>query len=482
MDTNLNHRTIGSFLRVFSREEQGATATIIALSLFVLIGFAALAIDMSYANSTRTELQVTASAAALAGVQQIVDSNGDGVVDNDDYRTGAVEYAYRNMPLAKHGNIVESTCGTYTGGAVSGSSECGDIKVGNWAAATRTFTPWDDATWEPVNMVLDAVRVRAHRAQANGNPLGLFLAPAVGLAEQDINVSAIAWAEGLYLNSCLVTLDPSAPQSLHVQGNATIVSDGCGICVNSDDPGGLWLNGNPGIHVEAADFVVSGSDFHIQGAADIFPSPSLNNAAGCIDPFVGATPFAEDFNDASCAAGTPATSYNGGDFNQGGGTVSISPGLHCGGITFKANGNVVFEPGIHHIKNGDLLEVGNHTYSGEGVTFLIDNATLDFRGSQDVELSAGPSGFLFYENPDGPRPTDEHIFRGDADSDYEGIIYTPDRNIEFVGNSYAGVNPPDCFAVIANQIHFTGTTDMQLSGAGCGEVLETSSVTTRLVD
>ena len=141
-------------------------------------------------------------------------------------------------------------------------------------------------------------------------------------------------------------------------------------------------------------------------------------------------------------------------------------------------------PGIHHIKNGTLLEEGNHTYFGAGVTFLIDNATVNFGGSQDVQLAAGADGspFLFYENPDGPHPTGDHIFRGDADADYEGIIYTPDRNVEFVGETLGGDTPPDCFAVIANKFHFTGTTDIMLNSDGCGGELEISSVTVRLVD
>ena len=55
-------------LREFHCDESGAIAAIVALSLFVLLGFAASAIDLSYANSTRTELQITASSAVLAGV------------------------------------------------------------------------------------------------------------------------------------------------------------------------------------------------------------------------------------------------------------------------------------------------------------------------------------------------------------------------------------------------------------------------------
>ncbi len=199
-----------SFLRTFYREEDGATAVIIVLSLTVLLGFAAAAIDMSYANATRTELQVTASAAALAGVQQIVDLDPeDGNPDDDEWRKGAVEYAYRNMP--NHGNIVESTCGSYDPvGGVTGSSECNDIKVGNWdpVCALSTlprdlcFTAQDDPGFDPLNMDLDAVQVLAHRNQENDNPLGLYLAPAIGLAEQEINVSAIAWATAATGDDC----------------------------------------------------------------------------------------------------------------------------------------------------------------------------------------------------------------------------------------------------------------------------------------
>jgi len=479
----MDFRTMNSFLMRFSRDENATIATIIALMLFAILGFAAAAIDMSYANSTRTELQVTASAAALAGVQQIVDDNEDGIDDTHQYRRGAVEYVYRNMAASKHGNVVQAACGTYDPASktVSGDSECSDVKVGYWAPATRTFTPWDDPAWDPVTMALDAVRVRAHRSRDNANPLGLFLAPAVGLAEQDINVSAIAWAQGLSHEYCMIALDPSAPQSVHVEGEANITSDGCGICVNSNDPGGLWLNGQPIINVDTGEVTVNASDYHTEGAADIFPTPTLNGGA-CSDPYAGTNPFDTYFDDTTCAEGTSPTLYDGGAFSLG--DVHVSPGLHCGGLTFKSEGHVVFEPGIHHIKNGTLLEEGNHTYFAGGVTFLIDNATVNFGGSQSNDLSAGADGspFLFYENPDGPHPTEDHIFRGDADADYEGIIYTPDRNVEFVGETLGGDTPPDCFAVIANKFHFTGTTDIMLNSDGCGGELEISSVTVRLVD
>ncbi len=70
-----------SFLRRFHSDEDGAIAVMFAVFLFVLVGFAALAIDMGYTYATRTDLQVTASAAAHAGVQAITDADANGVDD-----------------------------------------------------------------------------------------------------------------------------------------------------------------------------------------------------------------------------------------------------------------------------------------------------------------------------------------------------------------------------------------------------------------
>jgi hypothetical protein len=225
-----------SYLKQFHRDEGGATATIIALTLTVLIGFAALAIDMSYANSTRTELQVTASAAALAGVQQLEDFNDDSLADNDKWREGAVEYAYRNMALSKHGNILETACGSYTpGGGVTPGTECADVQLGDWdpqCALTAEphlrslcFTASTDGAVEH-----DAVRVYAHRNQTNRNPLGLFLAPVIGLAEQDINVSATAWATAYTGDDCYQR-GIIAEEWVDMDGDNTFVD---GVCVYGD--------------------------------------------------------------------------------------------------------------------------------------------------------------------------------------------------------------------------------------------------------
>ena len=82
-----------SFLRRFHRAEEGVIAIMVGLLLVVLLGFAAFAVDLSHGYFTQTQLQVTASAAALAGAGQITDADENGVDDTDQYRRAAVEYA-----------------------------------------------------------------------------------------------------------------------------------------------------------------------------------------------------------------------------------------------------------------------------------------------------------------------------------------------------------------------------------------------------
>jgi Flp pilus assembly protein TadG len=58
---------------ISARGERGAVIVIFAICLFVLIGFAALAIDIGYLHTTRSELQNVADAAALAGARYLGD-------------------------------------------------------------------------------------------------------------------------------------------------------------------------------------------------------------------------------------------------------------------------------------------------------------------------------------------------------------------------------------------------------------------------
>ena len=74
------------------RNERGVAVAFIALLLFVLLGLAALAVDIGMLYGSRTEAQRTADAAALAGASILL-GNGQ---DEDGARATAIDYAARN--------------------------------------------------------------------------------------------------------------------------------------------------------------------------------------------------------------------------------------------------------------------------------------------------------------------------------------------------------------------------------------------------
>ena len=171
------------------RDREGAAALMMAMALPALVAFTALAIDMSYAYWTRTQLQHAASAAALAGASQLNDPTDASAAA----KAEAILYADGNLPTGLHGTTLVAA----------------DVTLGNWDPDTRTFTPMTQSSGvgnacdnpapqesNPNCLTIDAVQAVTRKAQANGNPLNLFLASVIGLAQTDINTSAIAWSAG----------------------------------------------------------------------------------------------------------------------------------------------------------------------------------------------------------------------------------------------------------------------------------------------
>jgi hypothetical protein len=150
-------------MRRFLHAQDGAIAAVSAVSLVVILGFGAFAIDMSYAYSERTLLQATADAAALAAAPELPNKNKA--------REMALEYVEDNMPAATHGKVLVKE----------------DVVLGHWDPVSET--------WSPNVGPLNAVEVTTRRSSDNGNRLDLFLAPILGIGSLDMETSAVAYAQ-----------------------------------------------------------------------------------------------------------------------------------------------------------------------------------------------------------------------------------------------------------------------------------------------
>jgi Flp pilus assembly protein TadG len=140
-------------------EESGYVLVTVALLLFVLIGFVALAIDMGMLYSARTAAQRAADSAALAGALVFV---ADTTPEEADIKAKAVASAFENAIFGNAVSIADS-----------------------------------DVT---VDMANRRVTVDVQRTEARGNPVNTYLAR-LFVDSADISVQAVAEASPIATSS-----------------------------------------------------------------------------------------------------------------------------------------------------------------------------------------------------------------------------------------------------------------------------------------
>jgi hypothetical protein len=122
-------------LKKFLRDEKGVSAIIVAVAIVVIFGFAVIAIDLSFVQLAKTQLQNAADAAALAGAIILYTSNGDqNAATNEAIRVAGLNKAFQDR--AQRPVTIGPGDVTFPGG--------------------------------------DLVRVVTHRTEAAGDPMYLF--------------------------------------------------------------------------------------------------------------------------------------------------------------------------------------------------------------------------------------------------------------------------------------------------------------------
>jgi hypothetical protein len=185
--------------------ERGFILIFVAVIALVLIGLVGLALDGAWILSTSQQLRHAADAAALNGARYVKTD----IEPFDALRAAAMNVALAN-DAAKTDVQIESN---------AGNDPAGDIVVGFWDFPTRTFTP--TATGP------NAVRVRAHRTDANADgPLSLFFGPVFGKDQSDVGVMSTA-VLAPPLPPLILILDPDKVGALRINGtNSLTVSNG----------------------------------------------------------------------------------------------------------------------------------------------------------------------------------------------------------------------------------------------------------------
>ena len=153
-------QSLHALYRRFKRDERGSVLPLVGLCMTVILGFAAVAIDLGQQTALRSQLEGTADAAALAAASQLPDERKA--------RRKALEYAEENMPEAAHGHVLRDE----------------DIVFGTWYSQTRQFVA--------DGPIANAVQVTVRRSEQNGNPAPTFFLHLFGYDHADLSARSLA--------------------------------------------------------------------------------------------------------------------------------------------------------------------------------------------------------------------------------------------------------------------------------------------------
>lgn len=172
------------------KDQAGAVTVTVAILMFVLVGIAALAIDIGYLLVTRNELQNVADAAALAATNKLGNNYLNMTnAEQLDYECGTVEFSFDCTDIV---TVAQEVGLANQAGQVDIVINPNDVFIGVWDfSIPPPFDPSNDPFTEQ-DAQPRAVRVIARRDETANNPITTFLA---GIFDVDtMAVSAVATA------------------------------------------------------------------------------------------------------------------------------------------------------------------------------------------------------------------------------------------------------------------------------------------------
>ena len=159
-------------------------------------------------------------------------------------------------------------------------------------------------------------------------------------------------------------------------------------------------------------------------------------------------------------AGRPAPTFSGCDETDRevtGGSVTLYPGVYCGGLLIANSSVVNLAPGIYIMKDGPLAVVHTSVIRGVNVGFYFTGAdsVYQFASGSEVDLTAPKdgemAGLLFFEDRNSPELRDFEITSDNA-RNLVGTIYLP-NGIFSVSSKKPVADQSAYTAIVARQIH-----------------------------
>jgi Flp pilus assembly protein TadG len=221
--------------------------------------------------------------------------------------------------------------------------------------------------------------------------------------------------------TCIYVLAPTGT-GLTIDSNGSMDAD-CGIQVNSVSSNALTFSSGGKI-TSTSNCVVGGTVYDGGSSA----TPPVQHCAALADPLAG---FPEP-NDSSLPCDFTNKKINEKK------TVTVDPGVYCGGLNIAGNSDVTFNPGVYIMRNGPLKTSSHVTLTGSEVffhftgdksyLFVDSNSTTDFTAPK-----SGPyKGILFYQDRNSTAGTSQ-LDSGNH-SRLDGVVYFPNTNLHLDSN------------------------------------------------
>jgi Putative Flp pilus-assembly TadE/G-like len=395
----------------FQRDESGGYLVVSALLMPVLIGLVGLGTDYGVWLNASQRMQAAADAAAFSAATLLTSGNGGDVTTE--------------------AHAIASTFG-FTDGA-------------NGASVTVNHPPASGAhasTAGAVEVIIQQPQSRFFSAMISPGTLTVA-ARSVGLS-------------GNTGMGCVMALNPTVSGAVSLQGSSSVTLGGCALYDNSNNGSALSVGGSATLSALAVD-VVGG----ISGKSSITATQGIVTAASPMaNPYAGAS--------YGSYSGCAHNNYTAKD------TVTLSPGVYCGGLNLNAGANVTLQPGVYYLDRGSLSVNGGATLTGTGVTLVFTSSTgnsyanATINGGATVNLSApttGPTaGIVVFGDTNMPGGT-SFKFNGGAAQVFSGAVYLPKAAVQFAG----GANTSKaCTQLIADTVTFTGNANFAINCSGSG--------------
>lgn len=267
-------------------------------------------------------------------------------------------------------------------------------------------------------------------------------------------------------SACVLALDRTASAAVSAQGSASVSLQGCSLYDNSNDSSALSVGGSATLSTTFVG-VVGG----VFGSNDITATNGIRT---------GMSPIADPYADVSPPAFSGCSQNN----FAAKSTVTIGPGVYCGGMKLNAGAYVTLDPGVYYLDQGSLDVSGGATLIGAGVTLVFTSstgknwATATINGNATVNLTApdsGPTaGIVAFGDRNMPVGTTFKL-TGGASQYFGGAIYAPKGAVSFIGGSSTG---DGCTQLIGDTISFAGNSNLQTNCAAYGTKAIASALAT----